>query len=99
MNQTKRFNLLHLRKQKKKSLGIKKGVIIKSVQTSILNAQSNTFLPYLTNITNKCIENCYFVNKLKLTEIIPKYKRGNPLDKKDYRAVNLLSCVSKIFKK
>ena len=65
----------------------------------MLKIHSNTYLTYLTNIINKCIEDCCFPDKLKLAEIAPIYKKDNPLNKENYRPVSLLTHVSKIFEK
>ena len=39
----------------------------------------------------------YFPNELKKAEILPVYKREDPLKKENYRPVSLLRYVSKIF--
>ena len=39
----------------------------------------------------------YFPEELKKAEIIPVYKRDDPLKKENYRPVSLLPHVSKIF--
>ena len=66
-----------------KSLAIKKSALSESIPASILNARSNTYLPYLNNIRNKSNENCSFPDELKLAEIVPLYKGNNLLDKEN----------------
>ena len=48
---------------------------------------------------NKMFLDNYFPKELKKAEIIPVYKKDNPLKKENYRPVSLLSHVSKIFKR
>ena len=81
-----------------KSLDIKKSALSESIKAFILKVHSNTYLPYLTNIINKCFEDCPIPDELKWAEIVPIYK-DYPLDKENCRPVSLLSHVSNIFEK
>ena len=40
-----------------------------------------------------------FPNELKLAEVTPVYRKKDPLNKENYRPVNVMSHVSKIFEK
>ena len=68
-----------------------------SIPASILIAHSNGYLLFLSNILSNYNEGCSFLDELKLAEIVPIYKKDNPLNKENYRPVNLLPHVSEIF--
>ena len=53
----------------------------------------------LTNIFNSCILYNTFPDLCKLAEIRPIYKKSDPLDKKNYRPVSILTSLSKLFEK
>ena len=58
------------------------------------------YLPsILTNAINKMFLDNYFPKELKKAEVIPVYKKDNPLKKGSYRPVSLLPHVSKIFER
>ena len=48
---------------------------------------------------NDSIEKSDFFQNLKLADITPVYKKNDPLDKTNYRPVNILPVVSKIFER
>ena len=54
------------------------------------------YLPILTKVINSSIEQNEFPNELKLADVIPIYKKEDPL-KENYRPVSLLSHMSKVF--
>ena len=51
----------------------------------------------ITYLINKCIETSTFPKYLKLGEITPVFKKENMLDKRNYRPISTLPCLSKIF--
>ena len=51
-------------------------------------------LHFLTNSTNYTRKNDEFPNKFKKPEVIPLYKKEDPLKKENYRPVSLLPHVS-----
>ena len=53
----------------------------------------------LTNCINEAIRNNKFPDSLKLSDIIPAYKKLDPSDKANYRPVSLLPLLSKVFEK
>ena len=66
-------------------------VFIKSLKNDI----SET----LVVLFNKCVCECTFPNSLKMANISPIYKKKDRLNKDNYRSINLLSIVSKIFER
>ena len=59
-----------------------------AIPASILKQEIN--LKYLTNTTNHSLKESSFPDELKQSEIIPVYKRLDPLDIENYRPVSLL---------
>ena len=57
------------------------------------------FYSFLTETINDSFQTGNFSNELKLTGVMPVYKKRNPLNKENYRPVRVLSHVSKIFEK
>ena len=81
------------------NLNIKKSSTKSSILSSILKQCVDIYLPFLTNAINKMFLDNYFPKELKKAEIIPVYKRDDPLKKENYRPVRLLPHVSKIFER
>ena len=62
--------------------------------------KSNEDLPYvLYNNFNNSISPCLFPEKLKLANVSPVYKKGGRNDKTNYRPINILPAISKIYEK
>ena len=80
-------------------LKINKGSLSNSIPAKILKENSNAHILNLKNVINKSIASSTFPNKLKLAEVIPVYKKGDPRNRKNYRPISLLSNVSKIFER
>ena len=53
----------------------------------------------LMHLINLSLKTGCFPDKLKLTRIIPVYKKGDSKDVSNYRPIALTSCISKIFEK
>ena len=53
----------------------------------------------LQKLLNESIETGTFPDSLKLTDIIPVFKKKDPLNKSNYRPVSVLPIVSKLFEK
>ena len=64
-----------------------------------LDTKVHAYLPHLTNSINYSIQHSSFPQELKLSEVIPVYKKLNPLQKENYRHVSLLPHVSKVFER
>ena len=63
-----------------------------------INVLKNCFFD-LTNCINKAIRNNKFPGSLKLSDTTPVFKKLDPSDKANYRPVNVLPLLSKVFEK
>ena len=54
-------------------------------------------VPIITKIINESITEGTFPSKLKLAEVTPVFKKLDCMNKENYRAVSLLSHMSKVF--
>ena len=77
----------------------KKATPLGSIPAKILKGSSDIFLPYLTTIFNLCLAENYFPNELKNGDISSLYKKDDPLNKKNYRPITVLSSTSKILER
>ena len=92
--------LLKMRlKNKVLHLNVKKSSINSSVPATILKQSIEIHLPFLTNSINYTTKNGEFPDKFKKTEVIPLYKKEDPLKKENYRPVSLLPHLSKVFER
>ena len=53
----------------------------------------------LSSLINSCINKGIFPSNLKMADITPVYKKKDKLNKDNYRSINLLPILSKIFEK
>ena len=65
-------NLFHSRKW------LRKKECLKWNYSSLYFKSSFKYLPSLSDVIRKCIEDCYFPNELKLAEIVSIYKKNYP---------------------
>ena len=86
-------------KKEIKNLDTKKSSTHSFIPPIILKQCVNTYLPHLTNSINYSIQHSNFPQELKPWEVIPVYKKLDPLQKENYRPVSLLPHVSKIFER
>ena len=80
-------------------LNTKKSSTNGSIPGTILKQSVETYLPFLTKAINLAITECEFPDKLKKSEVIPLYKKQDPLKKENYRPISLLLHVSKVFER
>ena len=80
-------------------LDAKKSSTYDSMPVTILKQFVNAYLPHLTNSINYSIRQSSFPQELKLSEVIPVYKKLDPLQKENYRPISLLPQVSKVFER
>ena len=59
----------------------------------------DVYLPFLTKVINHAISENIFPEQLKKSEVIPLYKKEDPLNKENYTPVSLLPHVSKVFER
>ena len=84
-----------------RSLNPKKSRTQNDIPAKILKkcASSCSTAPSLQKIFNEILRTGNFLDKLKLADITPVFKKNNPLEKENYRPVSLLPVVSKIFER
>ena len=56
-------------------------------------------MKYLTNTINHSLKESTLPDKLKQSEVIPVHKKRDPLQKENYRPVNLLPHISRVFER
>ena len=81
------------------NLNIKKSSTYGSIPASILKQCIDAYLPYLTVTINYSLRENIFPEVLNISEVIPLYKKLDPLKKENYRPVSLLPHVSKVFER
>ena len=81
------------------NLNVKKSSSIGSIPATNLKQCVDIYLPFLTKAINHAITKDIFPEQLKKSEVIPLYKREDPLKKENYRLVSLLPHVSKVFER
>ena len=93
-----KFQLVSNNEVKKEieNLDTKKSSTYGSIPATILK---QCVLPHLTNSINYSIQHSSFPQELKFSEVIPVYKKLNPVQKENYRPVTLLPHVSKVFER
>ena len=96
-----KFQFLYNNEVKKEieNLDTKKSSTYGSIPATILKQCVDAYLPHLTNSINYSIQHSNFSQELKLSEVIPVYKKLDPLQKENYRPASLLPHVSKIFER
>ena len=79
------------------NLNNKKPSTYGSILASILKRCIDAYLLYLTDSINYSLRESIFLEELKHSEVIPVYKKLDPLQKDNYGQVSLLPHVSKVF--
>ena len=54
---------------------------------------------YLTECINEVLQNSKYPESLKLSDIVPVYKKKYPTDKSNFRPISILALLSKLFEK
>ena len=80
-------------------LNTKKSSISGSIPATISKQSVGAYLLFLTKAINLAITECEFPEKLKKSEVIPMYKKPDPLKKENNHHVSLLPHVSKVFER
>ena len=81
------------------NLNTKKSSTSGSIPATILKQSLDIYLPYLTKSVNYTINESEFPAELKHSEVIPLFKKEDPLKKENYRPVSLLAHLSKVFER
>ena len=67
------------------------------ITAKILKFSCNLLLKPLTHVLNLSLSSGYFPNELKISQVIPLFKSGDPMQLINYRPVSMLSVFSKLF--
>ena len=81
------------------NLSAKKSSTSGTIPVAVLKQTTDVHLQHLTNTINHTLQTNCFPDKLKQSEVIPVYKKLDPLEKENYRPVSLLPHVSKVFER
>lgn len=81
------------------SLKTSKSVDIYGLNTEIIKSIKNIIITPITKLFNCCITESIFPDCLKISQVIPIYKKGDPNNQMNYRPISLLPILSKLFEK
>ena len=80
-------------------LNSKKSSTYGVITASILKQSIEVHLKYLANTINHSLKESTFPDDLKQSEVIPVYKKLDPLQKDNYKPESLLPHISKVFER
>ena len=80
-------------------LQTKKATGVDGISAKILKSCSNTIAQPITNLINFSFDSNIFPNSLKQAQVIPIFKKKDPLDKQNYRPVSILPTISKLYER
>ena len=81
------------------SLNKKKSAISSCIPVKVLVDSVDTYLPIFSDIISSSIRNGTFPEELNLAQVVTLFKKAEPFDKVNYRAVSLRSYVSKVYER
>ena len=81
------------------NLNIKKSSTSGPIPATILKKSLDIYLPYLTKSINYTNNEGKFPAELKHSEVMPLFKKKDPLKKRNYRPVSLLPHSLKVFER
>ena len=81
------------------NLNIEKSSTSGSIPATILKQSLDIYLPYLMKSVNYTINEDKFPAELKQSEVIPLFKKEDPLKKENYRPLAMLPHLLKFFEK
>ena len=85
--------------KKIKNLNTKNAAPQDDIPVKILKLNNDIFSQYLSQIFNESVEVDNFPNELNYVDINPVYKENKRHDKENYRAVSIISVISKILER
>ena len=80
-----------------KKINTKKATGFDNIPPKLLKYGAHILCNPITRIINKCIDVNEFPDVLKRAEVPPIFKKGDIMNKANYRPVSVLPCISKIF--
>ena len=81
------------------NFNVKKATGADNISAKILKSCSSSISSSIANLVNKSFETCKFPNFMKKAQVLPLYKKKDPLNKENYRPVSVLPTISKIFER
>ena len=82
-----------------KNLSTKKAAGYDEIPAQLVKKIGSKLVKPLTTLINQCIRTNTFPNQMKQANITPLFKKKDKLNKDNYRSVNLLPILSKIFER
>ena len=70
-----------------------------TIYQEILKSGSSSISSSIANLLNKTFETCKFPTFMKKAQVLPLFKKKDPLNKVNYRPVSVLPTISKIFER
>ncbi|XP_069140974.1 uncharacterized protein [Argopecten irradians] len=67
------------------SMIVKKATGFDGISSKMLKAGSVAFTPVITSLFNHCVKFSHFPNALKKAQVLPIFKKNNPMDKSNFR--------------
>ena len=83
--------------KKLRTLNPRKATGHDGIPPKLLKLGAHVICNTLTSLVNMSISTSIFPNTLKYAEVTPIYKKDDMLDKKNYRPVSVLPCLSKVY--
>ena len=77
----------------------KKATGIDGIPAKNVKSCCRTISKPLSKLINYSLANSTFPNRLKLAQVVPVYKKNDPLDKHNYKPISILPFMSKLFEK
>ena len=82
-----------------KSSSSEKAVGYDGITMAIIRDNRQTLSPILTHLINTIITTSKFPDSQKIARVRPLHKKGDKLDRNNYRLISIISAISKITKK
>lgn len=81
------------------NLDVTKCCQVNDIPTKIVKENSDIFADIIFHNLNDCFINSVFPENFKTADVIPIFKKGDRVDKDNYRPVSILSNLSKIYER